>query len=263
MPVDSKSDDDRNLKSVENTFRILETLKRVEGAGLSELADLVEMSHSSVYHYLMTLQERGYVVKHDKQYFLGVRFFSLGGYTRHKRDVYREGREKINELATETGETARLVVEHQGHCITLYQASEAETTTPNTFAGFEEKPHSTGAGKAVLAALPRERAESLLDFHELTARTEHTIVDREELARELDAVRSQGYAIDDEECFEGWFCVADSIVTPDKSVVGAISVSAPVHRIDRESFMDETVPLLNNATGVLGINHTYSRWARE
>lgn len=263
MSADSQSGDERTLKSVENTFQILEALKRLEGAGLSELAEIVGISHSSVYHYLLTLQKQGYVVKHDKEYFLGVRFFSLGGYIRHKQDVYRESREKINELAAETGETARLVVEHQGHCITLYQASEAETTSPNTYAGFEEKPHSTSAGKAILAALPPDRAEELLDFHELTARTDHTITDRDVLARELETIRSQGYAVDDEECFEGWFCVADSIVTPDNSVVGAISVSAPVHRIDRDSFMDETVPLLTNATGVLGINHTYSHWTRE
>lgn len=263
MATESQSDRTRTLKSVENTFRILEALKRTDGAGLSELADIVGISHSSVYHYLMTLQEEGYVVKRDKEYFLGVRFFSLGGYARQRQDVYSEAREKVNEIAAETGETARLVVEHQGHCITLYQATEAETTTPNTYAGFEEKPHSTAAGKAILAALPAERAAQLLTLHEMTARTEHTITDEDRLYEELETAREQGYAVDDQECFEGWFCVADSIVTPDDAVIGAISVSAPVHRVDPESFTDETVPLLTNATGVLGINHTYSHWARE
>jgi DNA-binding IclR family transcriptional regulator len=97
----------------------------------------------------------------------------------------------------------------------------------------------------------------------MTARTQHTITDEDRLYEELETVRSAGHAVDDEECFEGWFCVADSIVTPDDSVVGAISVSAPIHRIDPESFVDETAPRLTNVTGVLGINHTYSRWTRE
>jgi DNA-binding IclR family transcriptional regulator len=255
--------DARTLRSVENTFRILEALKATDGAGLTELAELVDMSHSSVHHYLTTLRERGYVVKRDTEYDLGIRFFSLGGYTRHRQDLYSESREKVNELAAETGETARLVVEHRGHCITLYQSSEAETTTPNTYAGFEEKPHSTGAGKAILAALPEDRASRILAYHEMTERTEHTITDEARMFRELERVRKQGYAVDDEECFEGWFCVADSITTPDGSVLGAISVSAPVHRIDPERFTDETVPLLNNATGVLGINHTYSQWETQ
>ena len=260
MSSSEQSGDTRTLKSVENMFCILEKLKRVDGAGLSELSDMVDMSHSSVYHYLMTLQERGYVVKRDKQYYLGVRLFSLGGYTRKQQELYSEAREKINDLAEQTSETARLVIEHQGHCITLYQASEAETTTPNTYAGFASKPHSTSAGKAILAALSPERAAELLDYHEMDRRTDNTITDRDRLYGELETVRSQGYAIDDEECFEGWFCVADSITTPDGTVLGAISVSAPVHRIDPEEFTDETVPLLNNATGVLGINHTYSQW---
>jgi DNA-binding IclR family transcriptional regulator len=263
MATDSQGDRTRTLNSVENTFRILEALKRTDGAGLSELAEIVDMSHSSVYHYLLTLEEQGYVVKRDKEYSLGIRFFSLGGYARQRRDIYREAREKVTELAAGTGETARLVVEHKGHCITLYQASDAETTTPNTYAGFEEKPHSTGAGKAILAALPPERAAELLAFHEMTARTEHTTTDEERLYEELETVRSQGYAVDDRECFEGWFCVADSVVTPDDSVIGAISVSAPVHRIDPDSFVDEIVPLLTNVTGVLGINHTYSHWEQD
>jgi len=263
MTDQEQGDEDRTLKSVENTFEILQTLKRVDGAGLSELAELVDMSHSSVYHYLLTLQKQGYVIKHDKEYFLGVRLFSLGGYARQNQDLYSESRKKVNELAHQTGETARLIIEYQGHCITLYQSSEAETTTPDTYAGFSSKPHSTSAGKAILAAVPAEKAERLLGAHELTERTDNTITDKEKLYRELEAIRSQGFAIDDEECFEGWFCVADSITTPDGTVLGAISVSAPKHRIDPEPFADETVPLLNNATGVLGINHTYSKWEAD
>jgi anthraniloyl-CoA monooxygenase len=193
--------------------------------------------------------------------------FAIHHLTRSGRLTYdsmaRRDPDLVDELAVETGETARLVVEHQGHCITIYQASEAETTTPNTYAGFEEKPHSTAAGKAILAALPSEEAAQLLALHEMTARTERTITDEDRLYEELATVREQGYAVDNEECFEGWFCVADSIVTPDDAVIGAISVSAPVHRIDPESFTDETVPLLTNATGVLGINHTYSPWTQD
>jgi len=41
------------------------------------------------------------------------------------------------------------------------------------------------------------------------------------------------------------------------------SVSAPIDRIDTESFTDETVSMLNNATGVLGISHTYGQWKSE
>jgi len=263
MSGDTPNEEERTLKSVENAFRILEALKRLDGAGLTELADVVDMSHSSVYHYLLTMERGGYVVKRDKTYYLAVRFFSLGGYTRHKQELYSESRAKINELAEQTGETARLVVEHRGHCITLYQSSGNKTTTPNTYAGFEEKPHSTGAGKAILAALSPDRVQELLDYHEMTQRTEQTITDEDQLFRELETVQSQGYAIDDEECFEGWFCVADSITTPDGAVLGAISVSAPIDRIDTESFTDETVSMLNNATGVLGISHTYGQWESE
>ena len=154
----------------------------------------------------------------------------------------------------------RSVIEHDGHCITVYQATDEGVDQSQTYAGFEESPHSTAAGKAILAELSREEVESIVEYHGLPARTENTIVDEDELYEELERVRSNGYAVDDQECFEGLFCIADSVRTSDGNVLGAISVSAPVDRIDRQEFLEEVTPLLNNTTGVLEISHTYSYW---
>lgn len=260
MASRSDGDGSRTIQSVEKTLHLLEALKELNGAGVSELAERVDMSPGSVHHYLMSLQKHGYVVKHENQYYVSVRFFSLGGYARHRRELYRNSRNKINELAVQTGETARLVVEHQGHCITLYQTTGPDTPQVETYAGFEEPPHSTAAGKAILAELPDERVERIIDYHGLQAKTENTITDEAELYDELERVRSRGYAVDDEESFEGLFCIADSIRASDGSVLGAISVSAKTANIDREEFLEDVPPLLSNTTGVLEISHTYSYW---
>lgn len=262
MANTTPGDESRTIKSVEKTLHILEALKRLDGAGISELAGAVNMSHGSVHHHLMSLQKHGYVVKHNNEYFVGIRFFSLGGYARQKQELYRESREKIDELANQTTETARLVVEHRGHCITLYQSS-VPTSTASIYTGFEERPHSTAAGKAILAAHPPDRVDEILEYHGLPERTENTITDEFELRAELETVRNRGYAVDNEECVEGLFCIADSIATPDGTVLGAISVSAPVDRIDTDGFVDEIAPLINNATGVLEISHTYHPWETE
>lgn len=260
MAPNGDPSESRTIKSVEKTVEILEGLKRLDGARLSELSDYVGMSHGSVHHYLMSLQKGGYIVKHGNKYDLSIRFFSLGGYARQKQQLYRESRSRINELASQTGETVRLVIEHEGHCITIYQASGAEDDQSQTYAGFEEFPHSSAAGKAILAELPDERIEAIVDARGLPQRTEHTIVDRDELYEELETVRSRGYAIDDRECFDGLFCIAESIKSSNEEVLGAISVSTSVHRLDRDAFLETVPPLLSNTTGVLEISHTYSYW---
>lgn len=260
MGSNAEPEESRTIQSVERTLEILEALKQLNGARLSELSELTGMSHSSIHHYLMSLQKHGYVVKYGNTYDVSVRFFSLGGYARHRRKIYQDSRDRINDLAAETGETARLVIEHDGHCITVYQTTDEGADQSQTYAGFEESPHSTAAGKAILAELSREEVESIVEYHGLPARTENTIVDEDELYEELERVRSNGYAVDDQECFEGLFCIADSVRTSDGNVLGAISVSAPVDRIDRQEFLEEVTPLLNNTTGVLEISHTYSYW---
>jgi DNA-binding IclR family transcriptional regulator len=256
----SREGTSRTIKSVEKTLAVLEALKETGGAGVTALSERVDMSPGSIHHYLASLEKHGYVTKRDGAYYVGARFLSLGGHARQQLAIYNESREKIDELATETGETARLVGNCQGHFLTLYQHSDRPGRATNTYEGFEEAPHSTAAGKAILAALPTETAEEIVAYHGLPSRTENTITDPAELDAELERVRSRGFAVDDEECFEGVLCLADSITTSNGAVHGAISVSAPVERIDRESFVDSTAPLLSNATGVVGISQTYSGW---
>ena len=253
----------RTIKSVEKMILILNTLMEVGGVGISELAEHVGMSHGSVHHYLMSMQKHGYVVKRGNEYHLGIRFLSLGGYARNQQKIFHESREKIDELARKTGETARLVIESQGYCITLYQSSAIDTTPTHTYEGFEDAPHSTAAGKAILSTLSHDDVNGFLDYHGMAAYTENTITGREELYEELEAIRERGYSIDDEERFEGVFGIASPISIPNGPVRGAVSVSAFVDRIDREQFLNEVPGILSNTSGVLQINHTYSNWEQQ
>lgn len=111
--------------------------------------------------------------------------------------------------------------------------------------------------------MPAERVAAILDSHGLPRRTEHTITDETALYDELERVMSRGYASDDEECFEGLFCIAESIRSSESEVLGAISVSAPTEDLDREAVLEQVPPLLSNSTGVLEISQTYSYWERS
>jgi DNA-binding IclR family transcriptional regulator len=220
------------------------------------------MSHSSVHHYLATLRQYGYVVKTDNTYDVGPRFLTLGGYARNQNQLYRLAKQKVDELAAELGGTTRLVVESHGVGITFYQATPRSVTEPKTYEGYEDDLHATAAGKAILAEHPPERVEELLG-NDLPEHTESTITDRDELLAELEQIREQDYAHDDEEVFEGVTCIASSIVASDRRVLGAISVSVPTGDIDEETFRSKIPPALQNATGTIGINHTYSSWQNE
>ena len=56
-------------------------------------------------------------------------------------------------------------------------------------------------------------------------RTSHTITDVDSLLANLELVRSNGFAIDDEEDAEGIFCLGAAIFGHDGAVAGAISAT--------------------------------------
>jgi IclR family acetate operon transcriptional repressor len=95
--------------------------------------------------------------------------------------------------------------------------------------GRHVPPHSTAVGKVLLAAMPRDRAVSVLRRTGLPRRTPATITSLEAFDRELDAVQDNGWATDEEEQETGVRCVAVP-VGDDGQVVAALSLSGPAER---------------------------------
>jgi DNA-binding IclR family transcriptional regulator len=116
--------------------------------------------------------------------------------------------------------------------------------------------HSSAGGKAMLAYMPREEVEEILDRWGLEAETEHTITTEEELFEELDRIREQGYATNEEESINGLWSLGVPVVA-NEEVVGSFSVSGPRHRMDSEWFREDLPGLLRGAANELEIKLEY------
>lgn len=152
---------------------------------------------------------------------------------------------------------ANLLVEEHGRGVFLYRAKGADAVHMDTHAGKRVPLHTTGFGKSILAHLPAKRVETILDRHGLPSVTSGTITDRAALYEELETVRERGYAYDDEERLEGLRCVAAPIVV-NETVLGAVSVSGPKSRMQRDWYTDELPSLVMSAANVIEINSTYA-----
>jgi IclR family acetate operon transcriptional repressor len=95
--------------------------------------------------------------------------------------------------------------------------------------------HCTAIGKAILANLPAERRDELLQGHSLPRRTENTITSHSKLKAELRDVRRQGFAHDDEENEVNVRCVGAPVFDAHADVIGAISISAPTFELSKEA----------------------------
>lgn len=229
------------VASVQTVLAIVEYLEGAGSAGVTEIADGVGSSKSTVHNHLTTLRDGGYVVNEDGRYRLGLRFLGLGESTRLQTDLYEVARPQIEDLVEGTDLVGNLAVEEDRTGYYLYRSRGSDDIRFSTRAGETYDLHCSATGKALLAHLTSDRLESVLDSLELRRHTEHTITDRAELRRELERVRDSGVAFDEEEYGRGLRCVGVPVFGVDDAVVGAVSLSGPAAEMTGERYR-ETLP---------------------
>lgn len=247
------------IKGTEKTILIVETLKEMDGAGVTELATRLNLSKGTVHNYLSTLRQHNYVVKEGDTYNVGLSFFELGEYARNRIPIYHVAKPEVAKLAEETGELANLLCEEHGLGVYLYRAHGDNAVMLDTHTGKRRYLHNTALGKAILAHMPNERVEEILDQHGLPQATPNTITNREDLHEELAAIRKRGYAYCNQERVEGLQCVATPLMSrTDDRVLGAISLAGPTTRMNRNRIQEDLPERLLQAANVIEINVNYS-----
>lgn len=241
------------VRTTEKSLRIIEGLNRLDGARVTELAEELGMGKSVVHNHLSTLEEHGYVVQESNVYRLSLKFLDIGGQIRSKMDIYKVAEPKVRELAETSGELVHLAVEENGMGVYLCRSKGDQAVDLDTYVGCSHHMHSAAFGKAILAHLPSERVDEIVEQHGLPEITPETITERDELFDELERTRERGFAVDDEERLEGLRCVAAPIRFG-SGVIGAISISAPTARMTDDWEENEFVEQITGAANVIELN---------
>ena len=161
-------------------------------------------------------------------------------------------------MAAETSELSGLIIEEHGRGIFLHRSKGENAVHVDTYAGKRIYLHGAALGKAILAHLPTERVDTIVQRHGLPALTENTITDRDVLAQELADIRKRGIAFDDGERLNGLRSVGAAILGPDGEVLGAISVAGPTSRLRDDRFRKELPDVVRSAVNVIDLNFNYS-----
>jgi DNA-binding IclR family transcriptional regulator len=255
--VSSDTEKRTRIKTVQTAFKILETLRSLDGATMTEIANHVDLPKSSAHNHLKTLEYEGYVMKNGQTYELGLRLLDLGAFARQKQTLFHVARPELETVAKETGELVNLLVEENGRGIFILREQGENAVNIDSFTGQSIHLHTTALGKTVLAHLPPKRRKDIIDYHGLPEKTGNTITDRDRLTEELQGIRTEGVAHDIEERIKGLRCVAVPIFKADV-ISGAISVSGPTSRMDKQRIRDEILPKLKHAANIIELNQTYS-----
>lgn len=243
------------VQAVETSLRIVDALAELGGASTAEIASYLNLPNSTVHAHLRTLHRNEYVVNRRGTYHVALRFFEVGQRARSRHGIAAVAVEELEKLAERTGEMASLLIEEHGRGTFVY--SVHGTNGERTFSriGRRIHLHATSSGKAILAYLSPGDARTIIDRHGLESYTPNTITTRDALFDELQTVRTQGYAVDDEERRLGFFCTAVPVLT-EEDVLGAVSVSGPKLRIMNEWSVEELAAHIDETTTNIEFNVT-------
>lgn len=237
----------QTLQGVRKAFKIVRHIKESGPTTVTALADALDLPKSTAHIHLKTMAEAGYLYKDDGTYRLSLHFLSHGTVVRREFEIYQVAKGEINSLAEETGEVASIGVEEGGKRVLLYKSEGGDAVYDNSHTGEFTEMHWTSLGKALLAHMPRERVEAIVDEYGLPRATEHTITEPEALYDELEGIREQGYALEDEEHWENIRAVSVPVLS-EHGIIGAISLSGPKARFS-DSHIEERIldPLYDKA----------------
>ena len=235
------------LSSVANAIRLTKAFSEEEfEMGISALAARLGLAKSTTHRLAVTLVEYDILEQNLEtgRYRPGLALFELGALVRRKMDVAHEARSQLRALVGATGETAQLAILDHMSVLYINKMESAKAVRMSSSVGSRAPVHCTSVGKALLAYQTPEVVERVTAAG-LKAYTPNSITSAAALKAELAAVRSRGYAVDDEEIEVGLRCVAAPIRNYSGAVIAAIGVAAPVQRMSKK-VLQTCVP---NVTG--------------
>lgn len=244
----------RPVQAVATSCDIIRALRELDSAGVTELADHLDISKATAHNHLATLRQYEFVRKEGDTYDVSFLFIDYGEYAKNSSPIYDLAVGETETLAETTGEVASFMVEEHGKGVYLHKTSGEKAVQTYSYVGDRKHLHCSALGKAILAYTSRERVFEIIDKHGLPKRTENTITDEEVLLDELEKTRDRGYAVDNEEAISGLRCVAAPVIGHKGELHGAISVSGPIRRFKDSYFKDELPEIVLEATNIIKIN---------
>jgi IclR family transcriptional regulator, pca regulon regulatory protein len=220
------------------------------GLTISEISRATGITRAAVRRCLYTLRELGYVCNEARSYFLQPKVLELGFSYVSTAPIPIAAQPVLEDLSSQLQEAASVAVLDEGTVV--YVARAASRRNPTARVGSRLPAYCTALGRVLLASLPDTQAGAALARFELLPRTPFTVTSRQRLEEILRQVRSDSYALNDQELTVGVRSIAVPVRNCAGATLAAMSVSTEVARVSRQQLLENDLPLLKTAAVRLG-----------
>ena len=227
-------------KTLEKGLIILNLFDRDhQHRGLSEISRLTGINKTSTYRMVNTLVQLGYLRKsiNNKSLRLGPRAFVLGHHFFHGFDVFQSVKPIIDKTYLEKKISIDSALLHGRTLISLYRREMPNLIYFRLPVVMDEL-YARAMGKAILANLDPAESTNILNKIQIKRLTPNTLLDKEEILKDIELTRNRGYSINNEEYAEGLICIGAPLMNlREKAVVGAVSLDFPTSEYSLDSIM--------------------------
>lgn len=243
-----------SIQVIDRLTSLLDVLSRFQDpVSLKELAQLTDLHPSTAHRILNDLVKTRFVDRSSNgNYRLGMRLLELGNIVKSRLDVREAAIELMRNLHRITNQTVNLAVRQGDEIVYIDRAfSERSGMQVVRAIGGRAPLHLTSTGKLFLSIDEPKMLRAYITRTGLIGNNKNSITDANKLEAELNNVKDNGYARDNEELELGVRCMAAGIFDDTGKMIAGLSISAPSERL-QESWLPDlmtTAELISEALG--------------
>ncbi len=197
--------------------------------GISDIAAELGMSRPTTHRYVTTLAALGYLEQDkSRKYRLGLPVTELGMSALNSTGLREHARPYLEELRRETNFTVSLGILDGEELLYLDRVTSSrqaqQKVDSDVHAGSRRPAYCTAIGKLLLSYLPEGEPQAIIAALQLSKHGPNTIASKRELANELEQIRDEGLAVDDQELAPEVQAIAAPVRSEGGEVIAAIDL---------------------------------------
>jgi DNA-binding IclR family transcriptional regulator len=259
---------DRHVEAVLAALDVLECFLAKPSLSTREIMQATGFTRNRVLRLTGTLLHRSFLMTDPETggCCIGPRIFILGKGFERNRLFLSMVSPVLRDIALKTGESASLYVREGCERVVLAREEGTHAIRHAISEGQRMDLHAGAAGKVILAFSPEEMVDIVLGKTGLPKRTAATITDKNRLLKELENIRSQGYAVSLGERAPDVCAMAAPVFEHGRELVGALCISGPISRFTsqiRKSYAELLQAAGMKLSRQLGWTRTGNDWGRR
>jgi IclR family transcriptional regulator, KDG regulon repressor len=238
------------ISSLDKSLKVIELLiNNQQGLTLSQMGESLGFPASTIHHFLRTFRSYDYIAQDPKtkKYYLGPKFLSINSSILGSFDVRETAYRHLRDLHQECNETVVLWIYRHSRATIIDKITKVGGLALDTYVGYSTDPHAPASGKLLISELEEKSVRAIYKAKPLKAYGKNTITSMPHLLDELENIRKQGYAIDNEEVYEGVRCVSAPIRLHGE-IIAAVSIAGSIFTIPMERIKQQLIGMVKETT---------------